>query len=162
MHLFWAVAAGNGTMAQFNSPEFGGGGQWMKGGMIMIGDMFNNGLKARVDALCYDLSALLLEPSVFEAVAPAAHAAEGSASATGWPSELGIPSTSGSQNNIRYAFFPATHRLAIEHNGFMTVYDTLDHNIGGVSQQQGGDYASMSFTSQYGLVNVASLPVVSR
>jgi len=40
------------------------------------------------------------------------------------------------------------------------VYDTLDHQIGGFSQQQsvGG---TLSFSSQYGLIDVASLPVVS-
>ena len=42
----------------------------------------------------------------------------------------------------------------------MTVYDTLDHQIGGVSQQQGAG-ASLTFTSQHGTVPVASLPVVS-
>jgi hypothetical protein len=43
----------------------------------------------------------------------------------------------------------------------VTVYDTLDHQIGGVSQQQSGD-ASFTFVSQRGLVRVADLPVVSR
>jgi hypothetical protein len=54
-------------MAQFSHPELGGMGQWSMGGMIMVGDMFNNGLKARVDALCNDLSALLRGPSPFAA-----------------------------------------------------------------------------------------------
>ena len=51
-------------------------------------------------------------------------------------------------------------RLAIELNGTVTVYDTLDHQIGGFSQQQsyGG---SLTFSSQHGVVDVASLPVVS-
>ena len=58
--------------------------------------------------------------------------------ATNWyPSELGNPSSSGSQNNIRYGYFPQTRRLAIDYNGSVTIYDTLDHNIGGVSQQIG-------------------------
>ena len=34
-----AVSAGGGTMAQFYIPELGGGGQWMQGGMTMVGDM---------------------------------------------------------------------------------------------------------------------------
>src|SRR4051794_3407142 len=54
-----AVSNGGGGMAQFSHPEFGGAGQWMRSGMTMIGDMFNNALKARVDALCTDLAALL-------------------------------------------------------------------------------------------------------
>src|SRR3954462_4759888 len=58
-HMMFAVLNGNGGMAQFSHPEFGGSGQWMRGGMTMIGDMFNNRLKGRVDALCADLSALV-------------------------------------------------------------------------------------------------------
>ena len=61
---------------------------------------------------------------------------------------------------MRYAFFPATRRLAIELGGRLTVYDTGDHQIGGVSQQQGSG-ASLTFTSQHGLVRVADLPVVT-
>ena len=40
-----AVLHGNGSMAQFSHSEFGGSGQWMRGGMLMLGDMFNHGLK---------------------------------------------------------------------------------------------------------------------
>jgi Short C-terminal domain len=76
-----------------------------------------------------------------------------------WPSELGVPSSTGAQNSIRYACFPATRRLAIQIDGRVTVYDTLDHQIAGFSQQQSGD-ASLTFTSQHGLVRVADLPVV--
>ncbi|HYP57121.1 MAG TPA: SHOCT domain-containing protein, partial [Beijerinckia sp.] len=54
-----AVVNGNGRMAQFNHPEFGGAGQWMQGGMIMLSDMFNHGLKGRIDGLCQELSALV-------------------------------------------------------------------------------------------------------
>ena len=54
-----SVVSGRGGMAQFSHPEFGGSGQWMAGGAIMISDMFNNALKARVDALCNELSALI-------------------------------------------------------------------------------------------------------
>ncbi len=47
-HMMFAVLNGNGSMAQFSHPEFGGSGQWMQGGMMMLGDMFNHGLKNRV------------------------------------------------------------------------------------------------------------------
>src|ERR1700756_3777211 len=57
--LLNAVSYGGGTMAQFNIPELGGMGQWSQGGMTMVGDMFNNGLRHRVDALCNDLASLL-------------------------------------------------------------------------------------------------------
>ena len=45
LHLLQALARGNGTMAQFNHPDLGGGGQWMQGGMTMVSDLFNNALK---------------------------------------------------------------------------------------------------------------------
>ena len=63
---------GRGSMAQFNHPEFGGSGQWMRGGMIMLSDMFNNVLKGRIDGLCHELSGLvanepdLLTPGSFQ------------------------------------------------------------------------------------------------
>jgi hypothetical protein len=71
-----------------------------------------------------------------------------------------MPSSTGAQNNIRYAFFPAPRRLVIDINGHVTVYDTLDHQISGVSQQQSAG-ASLTFTSQCGVVPLGSLPVVS-
>ncbi|HEU0221667.1 MAG TPA: SHOCT domain-containing protein [Paracoccaceae bacterium] len=171
--LLQAVSAGHGTQAQFNHPEFGGMGQWSQGGMIMIGDMFNNALKARVDALCTELAGILRGTSMF-APAPAPFQSQsqsqggvtgvslfvpGSAPGQWWPPELGSPASVGAQNNLRYAYFPAARRLAIELGGRVTVYDTADHQIGGFSQQQSGDQ-SLTFTSQYGLVRVADLTVV--
>jgi hypothetical protein len=153
IHMLVAVNNGGGTMAQFNCPELGGGGQWMQGGMTMVGDMFNYGLKATVDNLCRELANGLVNMQVFPII-PAGTPG----SAQWWPADLGAPFSSGAQNNSRYAVFP--HRLAVENNGQVTVYDTLDHNIGGVSQQQGGDN-SLSFSSQYGTLSVASLPILS-
>jgi hypothetical protein len=54
--LLRALELGNGAQAQFNHPDLGGMGQWSQGGMIMIGDMFNQGLKHRVDALCREIA----------------------------------------------------------------------------------------------------------
>ncbi len=153
IHMLVAVNNGGGSMAQFNSPELGGSGQWMQGGMIMVGDMFNHGLKATVDNLCNELSAALANTQMFPVI-PAGKPG----SNQWWPADLGVPFSSGAQNNTRYAVFP--QRLAVEHNGDVVVYDTLDHQIGGVSQQQGGD-TSLSFSSQYGTVSVTSLPVIS-
>jgi len=153
LHMLIAVNNGGGTMAQFNCPELGGSGQWMQGGMTMVGDMFNHGLKMTVDNLCNELANGLASTQVFPP------APRGSSSGNQWwPAELGSPSSSGAQNNIRYAVFP--NRLAVELNGQITIYDTLDHQISGVSQQQGGD-TSLTFSSQYGTVSVTSLPVIS-
>lgn len=56
MSMLEAVINGNGGLAQSNHPEFGGSGQWMKGGMIMVSGMFNNYLKGRIDGRCFELS----------------------------------------------------------------------------------------------------------
>ncbi|ADZ92003.1 SHOCT domain-containing protein [Marinomonas mediterranea] len=153
IHMLVAVNNGNGSMAQFNCPELGGSGQWMQGGMTMVGDMFNNGLKNTVDNLCSELSNALANMQLFP-VAPA----HTPGSLQWWPGDLGQPFSSGAQNNIRYAVFP--NRLAVELNGAVTVYDTLNHNIGGVSQQQGSN-TSLSFSSQFGEIGVETLPIVS-
>ena len=176
--LLQAVISGHGTMAQFSHPELGGLGQWAQGGMTMIGDMFNDALKAKVNGLCSDLANLLgQEPSWMRAntssqtqgqggtgdygnvslFVPAA----GSSPAAWWGADLGAASATGSQNNIRYAYFPTSRRLAVAIGDRVTIYDTADHVISGVSQQQSGD-ASVSFVSQRGLVRVADLRVVSK
>lgn len=160
--LLAAVNAGNGSMAQFYHPELGGGGQWMRGGMTMVGDMFNSRLQGTVSGLCAELSALLGSEQVY-APSPEAHGSGlgGMAPSNGWwPAELGQPSSSGSQNDARYAYFPGARRLAISRNGQVSLYDTLDHQIGGVQQQQGGAYGSLSFSSQFGTFGVDSLPLV--
>jgi Short C-terminal domain len=200
LSMLESVINGNGSMAQFNHPEFSGSGQWMRGGMTMVSDMFNNHLKGRVDNLCSELSNLiasqpdLLRSGSFQSQSQGSsddpwsqptqthsnnngswsqNNASGSPSnslfvppAPGtsgdwWPADLRWPNSTGAQNNVRYAYFAQAQRLAIEVHGSVTVYDTLDHQIGGFSQQQSGG-GSLSFSSQYGLIDVASLPVVSR
>ena len=171
--MLYAVMNGNGTMAQFSHPELGGSGQWMQGGMTMVGDMFNYGLKAKVDGLCVEISNQLMnqpayfQPPVSQSQFQSSANGQGgslfvSAAAAGqwWPSDLGSPSSTGGQNNVRYAVFPGSRRLVVDLGGQITVYDTLDNQIGGVSQQQGGN-DSMTFSSQYGTINVSSLPVIS-
>ena len=177
-----AVADGQGTMAQFNHPEFGGYGQWMAGGMTMVSDMFNHALKGRVDALCSELAGLLargtglLHGGSFQSQTQGGgacpmQASGGAAGADGagglfapqtdwWGTTLKWPTSSGAQNSTRYAYFAQARRLAVEDGGVVTIYDTLDHQIGGVSQQQSGTGA-LCFTSQHGAVDLAKLPVVS-
>ncbi len=142
-------------MAQFSIPELGGSGQWMQGGMTMVGDMFDNALKARVDALCGELAQLLATTTVFPA---AAADARGFTSINWWPAELGLPSAVGAQNTMRYAVFPSTRRLVIQLGGESRIFDTGEHHIGGVQQQQsGGAYGSVTFTSQLGTFDVSRL-----
>lgn len=146
-HLVRALEAGQGRMAQFNHPELGGFGQWSGAGMTMIGDMFNTGLKARVDALCTALASAL----------PAGGWSSGPRGGdTFWPAAWGSPSTSGSQDGTRYAYFPAHRRLAVETGGRVALYDTGEHAISGVAQQQGAS-TDLRFSGPGGPVDLAAL-----
>jgi hypothetical protein len=163
--MLFSMMAGRGGMAQFSHPEFGGSGQRMAGGAIMISDMFNNALKARVDALCNGLSALIRSERILsprplfnrkvrarmgnlQRGSPSLPVAAGPAQANWWPADLGVPSSLGAQSEVRYAHFPATRRPAIDINGKVTVYDTQDHQISGFSQQQPGSGALLQRRSQ--------------
>ncbi len=61
---------------------------------------------------------------------------------------------------MRYAWFPGLRRLAIDEGGEVRVYDSGEHQISGFSQQQGGD-RSLTFTSQFGVVRLSELALVS-
>ena len=153
-----ALREGGGTMAQFNIPELGGNGQWMRGGMTMVGNMFDNALKARVDALCNELLPAARHHRGISGTRPElAGPGRVRRRTTGGRPISGSPSSVGGQNDVRYAFFPGTRRLAIQISGVTKVFDTGEHHIGGVQQQQGTGYSSVSFTSQFGTFGVSSL-----
>jgi hypothetical protein len=190
--LLQALVHGHGTMAQFDHPELGGRGQWMPGGMVMVGDMFNQTLRATVDGLCTALAALLATSPLVQpastrsplpgqgmpppqprgGVRPAAGshapaavsvcvASPAGRAGAWWPAELGLPAASGAQNAMRYAYFPAQRRLAIAVHEDLWLYDTLDHQVSGVSQHQGLG-STVTFTSQHGVVEVTSLPLIAE
>lgn len=153
----------------------------------MISDMFNSQLKARVERLCDELSQLAADSAndasglyeraevesqtsrvaqadtargtgkVFEREEPQLMS---DARDTWWPGDLGQPSAAGGQNGVRYAYFSAARRLAIDAGGRVKLYDTLDHRISGVSQEQSAS-TSLTFSSNHGIVDVATLPLVS-
>jgi len=153
-----------GGMVQFSHPDFGGMSQWSTG-MTMVGDMFNDDLKAKLNALCTDLSAYLVETGTADKGSPSDdsrvsyHSAK--TSDDWYPADLGTPSAVGSQNSLRYAVFPDKQRLVIDDGGNIETYDTGDHKIHGIAQAQSADQ-TLTFTSQDGLVRVADLPKVSR
>ena len=97
-----ALLSGNGTMAQFSHPDFGGMSQWSPG-MTMVGDMFNNSLKSKLDAVCTELA-------TYVADTPSADRDHGrvegevsyqtSRQRSDWcPTNLGTPSAVGAQND---------------------------------------------------------------
>jgi len=159
-----ALRHGGGRMAQFSHSELGGMGQWSAGGMIMIGDMFNHSLKARVQALCDDLAGVVASASeaASQSGCQAQGAGQGGSADAGsgrrdwWPPGLGAASAAGAQNDMRYACFPNGRRLAVMRGGEVKVYDTGEHRISGFSQQQSGSQ-TLSFTSQLGTVRLDEL-----
>ena len=141
-HLMRALERGRGRMAQFDHPDLGGMGQWFSGGMTMVGWMFDDSLKARIDALCTELAAALPAAGFSGAAAPEA------GGGAWWPAGLGTPASAGSQDGMRYAYFPEARRLAIESGAGVAVYDTGEHHISGVSQADG----SLGFTGPQGAI----------
>jgi len=150
--------------------------------MTMVSDLFNNHLKYRVDSICNDISNELannqLTPFVASFQSQSQNGSNSQMQAGGsmgssnslfvpdpeanwWPQDLGAPNAVGSQNNVRYAYFANSRRLAVKTGNNIWVYDTGDHQIGGFSQQQGSG-GSITFTSQYGVVNLSTLPVISQ
>jgi hypothetical protein len=166
--LLDSLSGSNGNQAQFNHPDLGGMGQWSQGGMIMIGDMFNQNLKYRVSELCNELAGLVRSqpPGAFQSQRQSYGTGEGLfvAGSNGggrwWPQELGSPASAGAQNDMRYAYFPDSRRLAIQQGGSVRVYDSGNHRITGFSQAQSGDQ-TLTFTSQLGPIGVADLVLVS-
>lgn len=159
--LMHAVIKGNGTMAQFDIAELGGSGQWMKGGMTMVGDMFNNGLKTKVDQICSDLGTLYTSGKIAETSTRPMDDDYSVQPGKDWPSIFGNPTSSGAQNNFKYAYFGPARRLVIDEDGKRYIYDTRHYRISGVSQQQGSG-RSYQFTSPEGLVHLSDLLLISE
>jgi len=171
-HVLMALAARQGTQAQFNHPDLGGMGQWAQGGMTMVGDMFNTALKSKVDALCSELAQMLSESDPWQEPSDVSSQSQlqgervslflsSRISRNWWPEELGQAASTGAQNQMRYAWFPEKARLAIDDgDGAVRIYDTGSHQIGGFGQQQSGGQ-SLSFTSQHGLVKLSELRQVN-
>lgn len=164
--LFDALVRGGGRQAQFSHPDLGGMGQW-SGGMVQIGEMFNDALKSKVGGFCQDLSAAAggtraeVPLSALDTRDPGAKPSPWAVRTPDrwWPADLGEASSTGSQSGMSYACFPEKHRLAISRDGSVTIYDTGEHRLSGFSQQQSGT-GTMRFTSQDGPVTLDSLTVV--
>jgi len=124
--LYDAMLRGGGSQAQFDHPDLGGMGQWMRGGMVMIGDMFNKQLAARVQQAC-------------ELLSDDASAASVSAKQQSrwWPAECGEPAMCAGQDDLEYAYFPPTRRLAVRRGGNVALYDVGTEEIRGVGAQSG-------------------------
>jgi hypothetical protein len=154
-----ALRSGGGRMAQFSHPDFGGMSQWSPG-MTMVGDMFNDGMKARLDAVCTELAAHVAgTPSIDRGGDLEDGAVSYRSTRQGsdwWPANLGTASAVGAQNDMKYAVFPDSRKLAIKDGDQVQIYDTGNHRIFGVAQAQSTDQ-TLTFNSQDGLVRVKDL-----
>jgi hypothetical protein len=63
----------------------------------------------------------------------------------------------GAQNDLKYAVFAESRRLAIKDGECVQIYDTGNHRIFGVAQAQCTDQ-TLTFSSQDGSVRVNDLP----
>ena len=94
-----AVRAGHGGMAQFNHPEFGGSGQWMRGGMTMVWE--------HVRFRAQSPRRAPVRRAFADSRTRAADRRRGARGARRMvASELGVPNSAGSQNEMRYAYLP--------------------------------------------------------
>ena len=154
-----ALRSGGGRMAQFSHADFGGMSQWSPG-MTMVGDMFNNGMKSRLDAVCTELAAHVVATPAIDRGGDREDGAvsyrSSKQSSDWWPGNLGTASAVGAQNDLEYAVFPDSRTLAIKGGDQVQIYDTGNHRIFGVAQAQGTDQ-TLTFNSQDGLVRVKDL-----
>jgi hypothetical protein len=142
--LLHGLQATGGNQVQFNISELGGMGQWQPS-MVMVGDMFNHELKAKVDRLCTALSALSRQ--LPREVADTTGTLLGRTQAT----------FKGSQNDSHYTYFAEENRLVIYHEGKNTSYDTTGYPLTGVQQAQNSGGKRLSFTYPGGTVAITDL-----
>lgn len=139
-----------GNQVQFNISELGGMGQWQPG-MVMVGDMFNSGLKYKVDQICSELSAWVRSR-------PKEEPKHGTSIIT----DNSSATFKGSQNNSHYAYHASDKRLVIENGGKTTLYDTTGYPLTGVQQSQDGSGKRLSFTYPGGTVQVSELKEIKE
>ena len=78
---------------------------------------------------------------------------------TWWPPELGQPSVSGSSDGLRYAYFSAKHRLAVDDGRKIRLYDTGSKDISGFSASNGRD---LTFQTADGAKKLSSLKLLEE
>ncbi len=142
--LLHGLQATGGNQVQFNISELGGMGQWQPN-LVMVGDMFNHELKAKVDRICTALSELSRQ--LPREVADPTGTLLGRTQAT----------FKGSQNDSHYSYYADENRLVIYHEGKNTSYDTTGYSLTGVQQAQNSNSKGLSFTYPGGNVAVADL-----
>jgi hypothetical protein len=150
--LLEGLKVSGGRQVQFNISELGGMGQWQSGGMVMVGDMFNHGLKTKVSELCSELAGL--SQTMEEEEKPKKKTEKQTIASK--------PSATfrGSQNDSHYAYYANDDLLEIEENGKVTKYNTAGYALSGVQQSQSNSLKNLSFTYPGGTVSLKDLKKV--
>jgi hypothetical protein len=78
---------------------------------------------------------------------------------TWWPAELGQPSVSGSSDGLRYAYFAARQRLAVDDGRRIRLYDTGNEKISGFSASNGRD---LTLQTEEGARKLSSLKLLEQ
>jgi hypothetical protein len=144
--LLWTgLLATQGRQVQFNHPELGGLGQWQPG-QTMIGDMFNGPLRARVEQACVALAQQVrLRPP-----APLVD---------NFMALYGEARFSGTQNGLRYAYFPQYQRLVVQQGEHLCKFNTAGYELFGVGQAgQNAGSPTLRFSTNRGNLNYDELP----
>src|SRR5436190_118527 len=166
--LYRRMQESGGRQCQFECEQLGGPVQWMPG-MITVSRWNDHALRARVDGLCSELSAIVqgsdtAAPAALKREAgtgPAAGCVGMAAGESWWPAKFGTPASAGAQNGVRYAYFPERGRLLIQQGARIDAYDTEGKQLSGVGQQQGSSSGSgLTFSSAEGPVEVRELRCV--
>lgn len=142
--LISALEQTGGRAAQFNHPELGGMGQWMPQ-MMMLGDMNNHALKARVNALCQELAELI--QATDRPTRPSSPLA-----GMWWSPQLGEPDQQGGNNHLQYAYFAAKHCVAVKVGEDVQLYNTAPYEITGIAVQDYGAAIILEFQTRDGLI----------
>jgi hypothetical protein len=164
--IYRQLQANDATQCQFTCDDLGGPVQWQPG-MVMTSRWDDHALRARVDGLCSELCAIVrgsdtAAPAALKrdpATPPAISRVDLAAGESWWPAMLGHPSSSGSQNGVRYAYFPDKHRLLLQHGARIDAYDTGEYHLTGVAQQQGHS-RTITFSTAEGPIPVEHLKCV--
>jgi hypothetical protein len=144
--LWTGLRACQGQQVQFNHPELGGLGQWQPG-QVMIGDMSNRALKARVELACTELAQLACQvppPPLLD----------------NFIALYGEARLSGVQNGLRYAYFPQHKLLVVQQGERVRKFSTAGYELFGVGQaSQGQGQPTLRFSTNRGYIDYDELPL---
>lgn len=154
--LLMGLKVTGGRQVQFNIGELGGMGQWQPG-MIMVGDMFDIGLKYKVDGLCTELSELVRSEEETPKTPTKTTSKTKSPPKTESTTTKSSASFRGSQNGYHYAYFSSEDKLEIEYEGKITKYSTKGYPLSGVQQSQSNSAQNLTFSYPGGTVSVKDL-----